>query len=368
MEVVVSKTMHLPCALFFVSLWLCGWSLKLSGSAKHAVLFTPNNLRVHDNVCLKFIEKDHQNQYVPLYINDCNLPLDASVVTCLKRNLFRMGGQLKCIDMNLADAADALAAAGVEHLVTSACHLDPFAAHYEDIYRRMKRLVVKVTTLEDNLGVKLGKTRSFDPARCNQKHKRLPQMTYDIIFNNNLSDSIPLWSCDDCEEQNEMVGEDLALKLVSDYMTLGDRAFTLKYQDQYARTIARSEDHMLSVRRLAGSVCTESAYFPGEVLSGLLAPLITMGCVSPHVLRCSSRTMFPGVLFPDHCRAEVLQQEGIRHDWHKHLASLASRKRPGRPSAQNIVLPHWKFCFSPWRGYIQRYAVMHAEASGETKH
>ena len=141
--------------------------------------------------------------------------------------------------------------------------------------------------------------------------------------------------------------ENLASKLLQDYMLLGETAFSNKYAELYISQICRSDDHEKSFRRLLrynsrGSLASTN-FFQGEVLSGLLAPLVELGCVSPRELLAARRR---GVNLerPLFCR---LKAEATRKYWHFYLAA--------NPAKQS---PSWNFSNRFWRGFLQRDATM----------
>ena len=141
--------------------------------------------------------------------------------------------------------------------------------------------------------------------------------------------------------------ENLASKLLRDYMLLGETAFSNKYAELYISQICRSDDHERSFRRLLrynsrGSLASTN-FFQGEVLSGLLAPLVELGCVSPRELLSARRR---GVYLerPLFCR---LKAEATRKYWHFYLAA--------NPAKQS---PSWNFSNRFWRGFLQRDATM----------
>jgi hypothetical protein len=141
--------------------------------------------------------------------------------------------------------------------------------------------------------------------------------------------------------------ENLASKLLQDYMLLGETAFSNKYAELYISQICRSDDHEKSFRRLLrynsrGSLASTN-FFQGEVLSGLLAPLVELGCVSPRELLAARRRGI-NLERPLFCR---LKAEATRKYWHFYLAA--------NPAKQS---PSWNFSNRFWRGFLQRDATM----------
>lgn len=330
---------------------------------QHAVLFTHSNLRVHDNVCLKYIEKESQYKYIPIFINDANFPMNQNVIASLNKNLNKIGGVLKCID--LEDASDWIGKRGIQSIISNKCHFEPHKSHFQKFLNIAKEMGVKVITLEDDLGVKLGNTRCFDSSLY-KKHKITePQMEFDIEFKNDIDEMERKIASADTNGE-VLAGEDLALRLVSDYLSLGEKAFTLKYQDQYTHTIAHSPEHQQSVGRLYGSVTQGSAFFRGEVFSGLMAPLVTMGCLSPRLLASAQRMSVPGVFLPNRWLSDTLRDEAMRRDWLTHLAKLSTSRLPTyvRAKGAHSAESQWEYSFATWRGFAQRQAVMR---SGDTE-
>lgn len=151
-------------------------------------------------------------------------------------------------------------------------------------------------------------------------------------------------------------GERLALFLIAEYVRLGDVDFTRKYAQHYVEAVARSSELRRSLLRLFpdGDSSEGPCLNRGEVLSGLLSPLIAQGCVSLRLL-VHARTAMPGWLSrpellcverPLECQ---LKAEAVRKHWHGRLATAQLGRRDGA----------WtKTEYSAWRGYLYRHATM----------
>jgi pimeloyl-ACP methyl ester carboxylesterase len=163
-----------------------------------------------------------------------------------------------------------------------------------------------------------------------------------------------------------LCGEDLGEKLLKEYLLLGDRDFTYKYRDQYINTMSTSEDHKMSLYCLekkesilwGGS--RDHSFFQGEVLSGLINPLMSLGCLSPSLLIHAKSILFNareriGLEVPLQNR---IKNEAIRKDWHKNLALLSSNA-----NNNNIKEKDWKIKYTYFKGYLQREGTMIDESS-----
>lgn len=155
-------------------------------------------------------------------------------------------------------------------------------------------------------------------------------------------------------------GEELGLHLVQEYVTLGDVEFTAKYGDLYISGMSRSAEHQRSLQRLAqgGHLCR------GEVLSGLLSPLLVQGCVSSRLL-VHARTVLPSAasLGLSSVLGCELSKEAVRKHWHASLSTAAlklSRQNKGSHSS-------WAQGFDYWRGYTYRYGVMRPATAAADK-
>lgn len=156
-------------------------------------------------------------------------------------------------------------------------------------------------------------------------------------------------------------GEELGLHLIREYIALGDAAFTRKYQNLYIENMSRSTEHRRSLQRLAEGphLCR------GEVLSGLLSPLLVQGCVSPRLL-VHARTVLSsdpssGGFGLDLSAALLgceLSKEAMRKHWH---ASLSAAALELSRAQQQIKGSGWEQAFDYWRGYSYRYGVMRPE-------
>jgi hypothetical protein len=80
--------------------------------------------------------------------------------------------------------------------------------------------------------------------------------------------------------------------------------------------------------------------FEGEVLSAVLGPFVSMGCLSLQALAL--------------CNFD----EAVRKDWHLRLASIFGGGSCSNDSIHLIAASQWKYSYRYWRGYIQREARM----------
>lgn len=386
---------------------------------QHLILFNPYNLRYHDNPCLNYAEQNRNDgdQYNLLFVNDPQLNIKASYMNALESKINNIGGKLHIKHDSLINAFDVFYKElisvqqdkqTITDVVTTEVIIEPYKSLYQEFHEYLRsKHNIKLTILSDNMLTGVITDNYLDHAKMYQvKNIPLPNMNkYKINFNQNILNitrsedvlAVEATSADvsiqpssnkesSNEDDDEMDGEELALSIVNDYLTLGDDLFTKKYQDQYIQTIAKSVEHQKSFERLRISSSTISSssrsttsvlpitsssyghFFQGEVLSGLLAPLISQGLVSPRLLIHCRKVLYPGwkgsilsaMERPLICR---IRNEIIRKDWQTQIAISKSNnmnipQSSTSSSSSKADLPSWNISFRHWRGYIQREATM----------
>ena len=158
--------------------------------------------------------------------------------------------------------------------------------------------------------------------------------------------------------------EDEALRLLTEYLTVGDKAFSHKYASKYAKMFSNSAEHTESISRLSSlgldsdSDSTYTNFFQGEILSAVLAPLLTVGCLSPRLLVHAKETLLnqKGGSFPEFPFVNRIRQEVVRRDWHQQLARAGQLKPLTQPI--DSTQGKWDTKYQYWRGYVQREGVM----------
>ena len=171
-------------------------------------------------------------------------------------------------------------------------------------------------------------------------------------------------------------GEERGLQLLTEYLNIGDKAFSYKYASTYAAEFSTSKSHTESLTRLSYLTTKENKisdqigtnFFQGEIISALLAPLLTMGCLSPRLLIHAKNTLtgkgnsFVNKEFPFRNR---VREEAVRRDWHQQLAraSNTEQKSDSIYLTKKIEKPDpvggtWDLKYHNWRGYIQREGEM----------
>jgi hypothetical protein len=80
------------------------------------------------------------------------------------------------------------------------------------------------------------------------------------------------------DDRMKLYGENFALRLLEDYVNMDDESFSCRYADLYWSLCTSSSEHKRSLQRLLNDDDKKThAYFYGEVISALLAPLLATG-------------------------------------------------------------------------------------------
>jgi hypothetical protein len=187
-----------------------------------------------------------------------------------------------------------------------------------------------------------------------------PRVSFDKSFTGLFASTL------DTDAASLECSEDEALRLLTEYLTIGDKAFSHKYASKYAKSFSNSAEHTESISRLSSlglgsdSDSTYTNFFQGEVLSAVLAPLLTVGCLSPRLLVHAKEILLnqKGGAFPEFPFVNRIRQEVVRRDWHQQLARAGQLKPLTQPT--DIAPGKWDTKYQYWRGYVQREGVMSA--------
>ena len=373
------------------------------------------------------IDDDDDDRYL-LLLNDPDIEVDQSCVRAFRRNVRRrfntsvhiLGGT------DLIEAFDSFyhrlcnvggdESSGVDTIsvLSTEVLIEPSRSKYEQLFKHISMKGMRLQLLkdcsllndddgDDDDGVISDNYRDHSKRYQSRRDILQPIMDYSLVFpanrellqqpkaivdSNFMSSQSINDNDDDYDDDASIVeGEDLAISLVSDYLSLGDDQFIRRYQNRYIDSIVSSKvssnEHRLSLCRLRdttlvgtgmggtaavsrGVVITSrySSFFQGEVLSGLLSPLLSHGCISPRLLYHCRQVLFPGLKGlrlerPLTCR---VKEEAIRRDWHHQLVrwNLKKKKKENSlidPAGHNDS-KEWVIRYTSWRGYVQREATM----------
>jgi hypothetical protein len=349
-------------------------------------LLRPSNLRTIDNIAfekaqLRAVERDCSA--VAIYVDDPKFHrLENSVLipSCVKDVEARMAAFGTPLVHLKGDSFNAL----VEFLSSTECHelqnVEVFfcnspdgtiAAADENLEASLRETGIKVRKLPDRLtetsipmnNIEEKRFKSFNkyyPSSSNFQKMQLPFSPSNYWAPGSYGGKTPLEydTVSGRSLDNVVKGESLALQITQDYLILGEDGFTRKYFEAYSNggdnsqfsSHAKSIDHARSLSRLG-----PNNVFAGEVLSALLAPLLSLGALSPRVLAYARTAMLP--LLPSRPSRTLstyiasscpLLKEACRRDWHMQLA------------LSEAVVPNvdgWEVQFTTFRGYLTRIGI-----------
>ena len=361
-------------------------------NAKQIVIFGPNNLRVHDNPCLTCNEG---KPIIPIIYSPLGDVKQQKAVDSLVKNLKKIGGNALVIDSTNIDATDGFtrflqqiqekdeevsitycksavepAASSVNRLITSAGALNA-QIKCNGVWDE----IISLNPAEVNIP-----NLHFDEFTEQYKEYSLevpkPVMQPNVIFDQILTQTVTPEYFNLDTSPSISGGEERGLQLLTEYLNIGDKAFSYKYASTYAAEFSSSKSHTESLTRLSYLTTKENKisdqvgtnFFQGEIISALLAPLLTMGCLSPRLLIHAKNTLtgkgnsFVNKEFPFRNR---VREEAVRRDWHQQLAraskteqesdSIYYTKKIEKPVP---VAGTWDLKYHNWRGYIQREGEM----------
>ena len=378
MTSVVSVLILLASCDAYISSFQGGRALSTSLYAREIVIFGPNNMRVHDNPCLLSTDgksiipvvygQSNQNTQLQQAATSVKNKLEvmgASVVETLASDDFLSflqnlsddsDGTDKDITITYCKSAVEPAASSINHLVANV------AAKYPNV--KFNGLWDEIVELDD--GEVVAPNLHFDEfieryrpyALEVPKPVMMPKISFDKSFSKFSASTV------DTNAAPLECSEDEALRLLTEYLTVGDKAFSHKYASKYAKMFSNSAEHTESISRLSSlgldsdSDSTYTNFFQGEILSAVLAPLLTVGCLSPRLLVHAKETLLnqKGGSFPEFPFVNRIRQEVVRRDWHQQLARAGQLKPLTQPI--DSTQGKWDTKYQYWRGYVQREGVM----------
>ena len=182
--------------------------------------------------------------------------------------------------------------------------------------------------------------------------------------------------------------EKRALSILKEYIELGDNAFTLKYADVYVKLAAQTDSHTRSMQRLIKEDISDTAFFYGEVLSGILSPFLSLGLISPRLLIHARSLELSGKSIseshwdlptskllvsdrPIDCRLKV---EAVRKDWQKrvHDFTISQAQAQAQAQAQGSQGPSGNKGYDEvsyhetMNGYLERTGIMRCKTRTRT--
>ena len=333
-------------------------------------------MRVHDNPCLVYAE---ENNILPLVIDDDELfqcktnsinksKIIQNLANKLKGDVVVLRGDMKKTILSFIESYLTSESRNNQQLSIAYVNDSPLEYFQESVQYVMNEIkskygtsvIVKpftdklVNNMNDNMENIALSTLSY-PNYYNKFHKNIKKSANSLpvrltpVTNPINTKSV---TCEYAEVvkaaatgEEALVGEDYAIQLVKDYINLDDILFTKKYFEKYLQK-ATSEDTKKSLERLKPTRLY-SDYFQGEVLSGLLSPLLTEGYISPRLLLHSREILAPKVL--EQPLTNRIHNEIFRKDWHYYLANVI---------VQNNRLNNWQFAYNQYQGYMYRHGRM----------
>eukprot|EP01039_Chlorochromonas_danica_P007688 gene7688-8495_t len=324
-----------------------GSSSSLSKQRVSVVLFSPGGLRIHDHPCLNYLEDTGAGGgggVIPV-VWPCEA-VSAEVRLSLARKVRQAGGALLEASQSslgaLLDAIQQEVGASPE-VVFLASPAEPMASLTAALVAVLAQKNCSAVTLSDCL---------FPPPPPPPPSEPW-EWVYRDFHPTERMPSAPRLSHDGVHYLPALPG----LR----YLLQGERVFTARESAAYIAAQATTADHRQALRRLA-----PKHFFRGEVLSGLLAPLVAEGMVSKRLLlhhhqqpRDSLSLLLRRIpLLSSLSPPSPLEQEARRKDWHQLLASSSSSSSSVKPEQG------WRVSFSYWRGYLQRLALMRCDGGG----
>ena len=355
-------------------------------SAKQIVIFGPNNLRVHDNPCLLYNEG---KPIIPVIFSPFEGIQQQEAVSNLRIKLTQMGGSPIEFSNKSGDAVEDFARflksiqSDSEDIVTvTYCKaaVEPAASAISYLIRQTADMSSNVQCIglwDEIINLNPDEVACpnlhFDEFTEQYKGYSLvvpkPVMQPKILFEKLATESVEVEISKSVPTKS--LGEDRGLQLLTEYLNIGDKAFSFKYASTYAADFSTSKSHTESLARLS-SIYTEKGektdtvgtnFFQGEVLSALLAPLLTMGCLSPRLL-IHARSILLGkegnfLVNKEFPFVNRIREEAVRRDWHQQLA----RAGPVKDLDEQVDIINeskgvWDTKYHNWRGYIQREGAM----------
>jgi deoxyribodipyrimidine photolyase len=370
--------------------------------ATEIVIFGPNNMRIHDNPCLLSTEGKSIIPVVFSPINgDRGLQLAALSLT---NKLKRMGANVVELSSDNKESLNEFSQfiQGLEidsstagsHVSVTYCNsaVEPAASSIRGLVDHLSyESNVKCVGLWDEIvtfkdGEITTSNLHFDDFTEQYKPYSLdvpkPIMQQNTKFNKKISsmkiESITM-EVENVPITSQKCSEETALELLTEYLSIGDSAFTNKYASTYASIFSKSKEHEESISRLKSMISEVdnktkgNNFFQGEILSAVLAPMLTLGCLSPRLLIHAKNILLKDkkASSPEFPFVDRIRQEAVRRDWHQQLARASQPSVPLELKIQReIDLEEkgiWDVKYHNWRGYIQREGVMRGDNKQENR-
>ena len=358
-------------------------------NARHIVVFGPNNLRVHDNPCLLY---NDEKAIIPVIFSPIVGIQQDKAVSNLRNKLEQLGGSSVEIGNQSGDAVEdfALFLRSIqrddEEITVTYCNsaVEPAASAISNLMREVESTSSNVHCIglwDEIINLDPSEVASpnlhFDEFTEQYKGYNLivpkPVMQASINFDESFQSTIESEKSKTLQLQS--LGEDRGLQLLKEYLIIGDKSFSFKYASAYATDFSTSKSHTESLTRLS-SIFTEKGektdtigtnFFQGEVLSALLAPLLTMGCLSPRLLVHARSTLLGEegnfLVNKEFPFVNRIREEAVRRDWHQQLARAGtSNEKVDQYTWESKAV--WDVKYHNWRGYIQREGVMRVPSAG----
>lgn len=297
------------------------------------VLFGPDSgFRVHDNPCLRYASEIGED-VIPIYVNNPSFKPETTntVINSLSTKIQQMGGDLLCLNTNGHQT--------LGELISSACKSSQNVSVLYCKSSLYNGLSPSTYTLWESIGLDslnncgintIGFTDQLvDSDIINvPKSAELQFSKFANILYSKLESRVdkPLMSIpvkfaplsDDLKAEAESASntlktrvgvsapttleEEIGINIVKDYAQLGEIEFSRQYANLYVELSSTSDEHKVSLERLLSpapastpkSSTKDHKFFQGEVLSGVLSPLLELGMVSPRLLVHARSALFPG--------------------------------------------------------------------------
>ena len=358
-------------------------------NARHVVIFGPNNLRVHDNPCLLY---NDEKAIIPVIFSPFVGIQQEKAASNLRNKIEQMGGSSVEIGNQSGDSVEEFALflksiqRDNEEITVTYCKsaVEPAASAISNFIKEVASTSSNVHCIglwDEIISLNSDEVASpnlhFDEFTEQYKGYNLvvpkPVMQTSINFDEFFQTAIESGKSKTLLMQS--LGEDRGLQLLKEYLTIGDKSFSFKYASTYATEFSTSKSHTESLTRLS-SIFTEKGektntigtnFFQGEVLSALLAPLLTMGCISPRLLVHARSTLLGEegsfLVNKEFPFVNRIREEAVRRDWHQQLARAGTLKEEDdQHTVESKAV--WDVKYHNWRGYVQREGAMRLPSSG----
>jgi len=271
----------------------------MSSKETHVVLIMPSLLRLHDNPCLHYSLSCNAN-VIPVYVNDDSLlkrlsnGMRALIDTCvedLSRSLSEQGAMLTVLNGETSSTIKSYLDDLNKNRTSKASLIYPLTAIYPfNVLEKIKHLKVDfpIFPIKDGL---LSSPVILDKLSSSKLSYYSFESSYNTLSWSFETDSLALdlkgnfakeaqlsgaspsapFNRNNCE----LFGESLALRLVNEYLELGDVTFSHKYSGEYVHAVVKegSTEYALSIARLASPGLQPSRPLPSFLsdISTLLA-------------------------------------------------------------------------------------------------